>query len=215
MVSTRQVRAVVQTLVGELELSAAVRSFYAESRLLTNRKLKEELAEAKAEVDRQAALREMQLEAALAQSRAAEAEVDVMKGRLAAVESDMTTGEQAAAKVLRPARHQEPGAHGGGLTLSPTPRQIMMKARFLMERRDDLRTELRRRGLSVTGLKSQLAERLARDSDVSLETCRAIAGATGAAAGGVGLRHITNVSDLESNTRLRRRLTELRGANHP
>ena len=40
---------------------------------------------------------------------------------------------QAAAKVCSPlhppARHHEAAAHGGGLTLSPTPRQIMMKAR--------------------------------------------------------------------------------------
>ena len=87
--------------------------------------------------------------------------------------------------------------------------QIIMKARFLVESRDELRAELRRRGLSTTGLKSQLAERLACDSDVSLDTCRALAAATGVhAPGGIGLI-LAEIRDLESNARLNRRLQDL------
>ena len=87
--------------------------------------------------------------------------------------------------------------------------QIIMKARFLVEYRDELRAELRRRGLSTTGLKSQLAERLARDSDVNLDTCRALAAATGVhAPGGIGLI-LADIRDLESNARLNRRLQDL------
>ena len=88
----------------------------------------------------------------------------------------------------------------------------MMKARFLMERRDDLREELRRRALSTTGLKSQLAARLSRDSDVSIDTCRALSAASRMrrSPGGTGPTLIlANVSDLESDIRLQRRLTEL------